>query len=71
MIGALFTLLIYLLILGVLWWVISYALTAFPLPAPFAQLIRVVLVVIFAIIVIGLLLDLLGVGAGLNMPRIK
>jgi hypothetical protein len=70
MIGALFNLLIYLLILGVLWWLIDYALTALPVPEPFAKIIRVVVVVIFALILITLLLSLVGVGGNFHLPRL-
>jgi heme A synthase len=57
----LFTLLIYLLILGVIYWVI----TLIPLPPPF----KTVALVIFAVIVIFLLFGLLTGGMGLPALR--
>ena len=57
----LFTLLIYLLILGVVYWVI----TLLPLPAPF----KTVAMVVFAILVIVLLFGLLTGGLGLPALR--
>ena len=34
MIGALITILVYILILGILWWAIDYAITNIPVPDP-------------------------------------
>lgn len=58
----LFTLLIYLLILGVIYWVI----TLLPLPAPF----RTVAIVIFAVVVIVILLNFL-MGGSLGLPALR
>ena len=73
MIGTLITILIYILILGILWWAIDYAITNIPIPDPPARIIRIVVVIIFALIVILLLLQLVGIGTGLDlrMPRIN
>jgi hypothetical protein len=48
------------IIFGLIWWVI----TMIPLPAPFAQVARVVIAVIFIIWMIYLLLPLAGGGFG-------
>jgi hypothetical protein len=53
----LITILIMCLIFGVIWWVI----TLIPLPAPFAQVARVVIALIFCIWLIYLLLPFAGV----------
>lgn len=58
----LITLLIYLLILGVIYWVI----TLLPLPAPF----RTVAIVIFAVVVIVILLNFL-MGGSLGLPALR
>jgi hypothetical protein len=58
----LFTLLIYLLILGIVYWVI----TLLPLPAPF----RTVALVIFAVVVIVILLNFL-MGGSLGLPALR
>lgn len=58
----LFTLLIYLLILGVIYWVI----TLLPLPAPF----RTVALVVFAILVIVILANFL-MGGSLGLPALR
>ena len=71
MIGTLITILIYILILGILWWAIDYALTNSPLPPEPARIIRVVMVVVFAIIIVLLLLSVVGVGTGIDLPRFQ
>lgn len=58
----LITILIYMLILGVIYWLIT---SVIPLPPPF----RTIALVIFAILVIVVLLDMLG-GVGLGLPRL-
>jgi TRAP-type C4-dicarboxylate transport system permease small subunit len=70
MITALITVLIYLLVLGVLWWAIDYAISAIPIPDPPARFIRIIMVVVFALIFVSLLLSLIGVG-GLDLPRLR
>lgn len=56
--GILITLLVYLCILGIIWW----AITQIPLPPPF----RVVVNVVIAIVAIIMLLSLLGDGVHLQ-----
>lgn len=56
LIHILFTLLIY----GLVFWAIYYILGLFPLPAPFPQVIRVVLVALAVLLVVNLLLPLAG-----------
>ena len=59
-ISVLVTILVMCIIFGLIWWVI----TMIPLPAPFAQVARVVIAVIFIIWMIYLLLPLAGGGFG-------
>ena len=56
MIGALISLLVTLLICGVLWWAINAVLGLLPVPEPFGQIIRIILIVILCLIVINALL---------------
>ena len=70
MIGALIQLIIYLLILGVLYWVVVYVVDNF-MPDPPARIIKVVLVVIIALAVILLLLKMIGVDIGADMPKLN
>lgn len=70
MISAFITLVVYLLVLAILWYLLDYVIRTVPVPDPPARIIRIVLVVIFCLIVIMLLLSLIGVQTGVNLPRI-
>jgi hypothetical protein len=70
MIGELISLLIYLLIVGIILWLALYVIQTIPLPPPFAQVARVIIIVIGCLVVILLLLQLLG-GAGLGLHPLK
>jgi hypothetical protein len=72
MIGALINLIIYLLVLGILIWLVLYVVDAIPIPEPINRIIKVAVVVIAALVVILLLLQLLGVsgGGGLQLPKL-
>ena len=56
MLSLLVSILVACIIFGLIYWI----LTVIPLPAPFAQIIRVVLIVIFCIWIIYILLGLTG-----------
>jgi hypothetical protein len=71
MISALITLIVYILILGLLWFLLDYVLTAFPPPEPAGRLIRVVAVVIFVLVAIFLLLGVFGIGGVDGVPRFR
>ena len=60
MIAALINLIIYLLIIGVIYWAVTTILGLIPLPEPIAQVIRVILIVILVLIVVYALLGLIG-----------
>jgi hypothetical protein len=68
--NTLINLIIYLLIFGILLSLLYYVLRAISphLPAPLAQWINIIVMVIGAILLIGLLLSLTG-GGGINFPR--
>jgi len=69
MIGALITLIVYLLVLGVIWYLVDYVIGAIPVPDPPARIIRILLVVLFCIIIIVLLLNFIGVSTGVSLPK--
>jgi hypothetical protein len=71
MISALFTLLIYLVIFGILWWVVDFCIANLPISDPPARFIRIAMVIIFAIVLVGLLLGLVGVTTGVDLPRLR
>jgi len=70
MINALITLIIWLLVIGILYWIVIYVLDAIPIPDPPNRIIKVVLAVVLALVVLMVLLDLLGVHSGVSFPRI-
>jgi hypothetical protein len=61
MVDVLIHLVIVLLICGVVWWAVEAILPLIPLPGPIATVVRVLLIVIFAIIIIYALVPLLHV----------
>ena len=71
MISALLTVIVYLLVLGILWYLVEFIITALPIPDPPARMIRIAVVVLFCLIVIVLLLSLVGVSTGIDLPRIQ
>lgn len=69
MIGALLTLVIYALILGLLYWLCDYLLGVFPLPEPMNRIVRAAVIIIMVLILISILLGVLGAGYDLGLPR--
>jgi hypothetical protein len=70
MISALITLIVWLLVVGILYWIVIYVLDAIPIPDPPNRIIKVVLAVVLALAVLLMLLDLMGVHSGVTFPRI-
>jgi preprotein translocase subunit SecE len=70
MIAALFTVLIYCLVLGIIVWLVNYLISAIPIEEPFARIARILVVVIAVLIVVFLLLSLVGVG-DIGLPRLR
>lgn len=60
MITGLITLLIYILVVGLIVWLALYVISVLPMPAPFGQIARVLVIVVGCIIIIMLLLNLVG-----------
>jgi hypothetical protein len=69
MIPAIVNLIIWIVILGVLYAIAVYAIDNL-LPDPPARIIKVVLIVILGLVAVLLLLDLVGIGTGMNMPKL-
>jgi multisubunit Na+/H+ antiporter MnhC subunit len=69
MIGGLVNLIIYLLVLGILYAIAVYVVDNF-IPDPPKRMIKVVLVVIIALVAVMLLLDLVGVNTGMDLPKV-
>lgn len=61
MIEGLITLLVVIVVVGIVAWVIIYILDKFPLPEPFHQVARVLVLLIALLVVLSQALPLLGV----------
>jgi hypothetical protein len=70
MIPALIQLIIWILVVGILYWVVIYVLDAIPIPDPANRIIKVVLAVVLLLAVLLMLLDMLGINTGVNLPRV-
>jgi TRAP-type C4-dicarboxylate transport system permease small subunit len=73
MISALITLIIYLLVLGLLYWLVIYVVDTIPIPDPPARIIKIALMVLMVLVIIVLLLNMLGIGVGgdLRLPKLQ
>jgi hypothetical protein len=71
MIGTLITLIIYVIVLSLLWWLVNYILDNFPLPDPANRLVRVAVTIIIVLAAIFLLLGVFGVGGIEGVPRFR
>ena len=68
MFSLLISVLVMCIIFSLLWWIF----TQIPLPPPFAQIVRVVIVVIFCIWLLYLLIPLAGgLGGGFGHPLVR
>jgi hypothetical protein len=70
MIIALINLIVWLVVVGILYWLVVWIIDAIPIPDPPARMIKIVLMVLLVIVVILLLLNLIGVQTGMDLPRI-
>jgi uncharacterized membrane protein len=69
MIGGLVNLIIYLLVLGILYAIAVYVIDNF-IPEPPKRIVKVVLVVVIALAAVMLLLDLVGIDTGMDLPTV-
>ena len=69
MIGAIINLIIYLFILGILYYLFVYVVDQF-IPEPPQRILKVAAIVFVCIVVVLLLLDLVGSGTGINLPKV-
>ena len=71
MISALITLIVYLIIVGLLYWLVMYVIDTIPIPDPPARIIKIALMVLLVLIIIMLIFNCLLAVGGVNMPKIK
>lgn len=67
MIETLISLIVYLLIVGLIWWAVTTILGVIPIPEPIKTVIRVLMIVVLCLIVIYALLPL----AHISVPRLR
>ena len=70
MIIGIVNLIIWLLIVGILYWLVVWIIDAIPIPDPPARFIKIGMMVLMVLVVILLLLNLIGVQTGMDLPRI-
>ena len=70
MVAALINLIIYLLVLGLLYWLVLYVIDTIPIPDPPARIIKIALMVLMVLVIIMLLLQLIGAGGDLRLPKL-
>ncbi len=66
MIGPLINVILYLIVLGLLFWLVMYLLQLFPLPEPFPRVIQAVFAIVCVLIVISVLF-----GADVGLPLFR
>jgi uncharacterized protein YhhL (DUF1145 family) len=71
MISLLVNLIIYLLVVGILYWLVVYVVDAIPIPQPANRVIKIVLTVLVALVIILLLLQLFGAATNIRLPELK
>lgn len=69
MITALVHLVIYLVVIGIIVWLLLYLIDVIPLPEPFNRVARICIIVLSVLIVILLLLQFIGVDSGIRITR--
>ena len=70
MISALITLIIYLLVIGLIYWLVIYVIDTIPIPDPPARIIKIALMVLLVLVIIILLLQMIGMSTGVNLPKL-
>jgi len=71
MIAAIVSLIVYVIILAVLYWLAMYVLDNFPLPPSADKLVRVAVTVLVVIAAIYILLGVFGIGGASPVPRLR
>lgn len=68
MIPGLINLIIWLLVVGIVYWLVLYVIQAIPIPDPPARFIRIALTVILVLVILNLILQMIGVNTGVRLP---
>jgi VIT1/CCC1 family predicted Fe2+/Mn2+ transporter len=70
MVGGLIALIIYIIVVGLVLWLLSYIIDIVPMQPPFKQMAKTVLLVVGVLIIILILLSFIGVIDG-GLPRLR
>jgi hypothetical protein len=70
MIAALIWFVIYIVVIGCIFWLLTWLIDYVGLPEPFHRIARIIIAVVAVIIVLLLLLRLLGVDGGQGFPKL-
>jgi hypothetical protein len=70
MITLLINLIIYLLVVGILYWLVMYVIDAIPLPQPANRIAKIVVTVLVVLVILLLLLQVAGVDLGPRLPAV-
>ena len=71
MISTLVTLIVWLLVIGILWWLLIYVLDAVPVPDPPNRMIKIVVTVLMVLAIVLVILNVFGVDTGVDMPKLS
>jgi hypothetical protein len=67
---SLLAILVYLIVVALIWWAITYALANLPLPEPIQRFGTVIATLVIVIIVVMMLLQLVGSGGSITLPKL-
>jgi glucan phosphoethanolaminetransferase (alkaline phosphatase superfamily) len=70
MIPALINLIVWLLIVGILYWLVVWLVDTVPIPDPPGRIIKIAVMVVMVLVIILMLLQLIGVNTGIDLPRV-
>lgn len=70
MISLLINLIVYLLIVGILYWLVIYVVDAIPIPQPANRMIKILVAVLAVLVIVLMLLRLFSVDTGIDLPTV-
>ena len=71
MIISLINLIVWLVVIGIIYWLVIWLIDAIPIPNPPARMIKIGVMVVMVLVIILFLLNFLGIQTGLDVPRIN
>jgi len=70
MIAAIFTLIGYLIVAGLLYWLVIYVVDTVPVPDPPARFVKIIAMVLLVLLLITVILNVMGADTGINLPKL-